>query len=102
MLNFSKLFERLPDAEYLLSRSAEELAGQLLVALEGSEQIIPENAILYDNMKRDIDSFSRKNPNLNYLDGCHDEILLALMEAWQCLVCKRISQRSGSIALRFQ
>ena len=39
---FAKLFEVLPDAEHLLSLSAEELAGPLLVSLEGGERINPK------------------------------------------------------------
>ena len=45
---FPKLFEMLPDAEHLLSLSAEELAGPLLVSLEGGEQINPEVIISCD------------------------------------------------------
>ena len=47
---FSKLFEMLPDADHLLSLSAEELAGPLLVSLEGGNQINPKIIISYDDM----------------------------------------------------
>lgn len=88
MLIFSKLFEILPNAEHLLSLSAEELAGPLLVSLEGGERINPEFIISYDDMAREIDRSARRIPNLNYPSGCHQEILFALMEAWQHLVCE--------------
>ena len=84
MLNFSKLFEILPDAEHLLSLSAEELAGPLLVSFEGSDKIIPENAISYDPLEREING----NSDLNYPHGTRDKVLFALMEAWQDLVCE--------------
>ena len=48
---WSKLFEMLPDAEHLLSLSAEELAGPLLVSLEDREQIKPNQVISYSNMR---------------------------------------------------
>lgn len=47
MQMFSKLFEILPDAEYLLSLEPEDLAGPLLVSLESREQIRPEGVISY-------------------------------------------------------
>ena len=85
---FSKLFEMLPDAEHLLSLEPEELAGPLLVSLEGSDRINPEIIISYNDMAREINISERKIPNLNYPSGCHQEILFALMEAWQHLVCE--------------
>lgn len=83
---FSKLFEILPDAEHLLSLSAEELAGPLLVSLEDHKQIKPNQIISYSNMRWEIEEgSSRRNPNLNYPHGSRDNILFALMEAWQWL-----------------
>ena len=91
---FSKLFEILPDAEYFLSLEPEELAGLLLVALEGRQEIIPEGIIGYDNMVREIDRTSHSNPHLNYPHGCREGVLFALMEAWQWL------EREGFVAQR--
>ncbi|MXV73207.1 TIGR02391 family protein [Candidatus Poribacteria bacterium] len=83
---FSKLFEMLPDAEHLLSLSAEELAGPLLVSLEDREQIKPNEVISYRSMKWEIEEgSSRKNPNLNYPHNIHKDVLHGLMEAWQWL-----------------
>ena len=97
---FSKLFEILPDAEQLLSLDAEELAGPLLVSLENSDRIIPENIIQYDDMRREIEEgSSRRNPNLNYPHGNQEEVLFALMEAWQCLVSERfVAPRPTNLA----
>ena len=84
---FSKLFEIFPDAEDLLSLSAEELAGPLLVSLEGSEQINLEDEITPKSIEREIkNGVNRNNPNLNYLYKSHEDVLFALMEAWQCLL----------------
>ena len=85
-----KLFEILPDAEHLLSLSPEDLAGPLLVSLEGMEQINPEGIISYDIMEEVI----KRNSDLKYPHGCRDEVLFALMEAWQWLV------REGFVAPR--
>lgn len=92
---FSKLFEILPDAEHLLSLEPEALAGPLLISLENSDNILPENIIGYDPMVREIEEGnSRRNPNLNYPHGSRDKVLFALMEAWQWL------EREGFVAPR--
>ena len=76
---FSKLFEMLPDVEQLLSLEPEELAGPLLVSLEGNQDIIPGNIIAYDSMSRVI----QDNPHLKYPYQCREKVLFALMETWQ-------------------
>ena len=85
---FSKLFEILPDAEHLLSLEPEDLAGPLLVSVEGMEQINPEGIISYDIMEGVIE----RNSHLRYPHGCRDKVLFALMEAWQWL------EREGFVA----
>ena len=90
MQMFSKLFEILPDAEQLLSLEPEELAGPLLVSLGGREQINPEGIIGYDSMEHEIN----RSSHLKYPHGCREEVLFALMEAWQWLV------REGFVAPR--
>ena len=87
---FSKLFEILPDAEDLLSLEPEQLAGPLLISLEGREQINPEGIIGYDSMEHEIN----RNSHLKYPYGCREEVLFALMEAWQWL------EREGFVAPR--
>lgn len=78
---FPKLLEMLPDADHLLNLEPEELAGPLLVSLEGSERINPEDIISHDPMSRAITGdLVEKYPR-----SCHDDILFALMEAWQWL-----------------
>ena len=84
---FSKLFEMLPDAEQLLSLDPDELAGPLLVSLKDLEEIRPEGVIGYDNLEWEIER--NRNPNLNYPYEHREEVLFALMKAWQCLVCGR-------------
>ena len=94
MSMFSKLFELLPDAEQLLSLQPEELAGPLLISLEGIKQINPEGIITYKKMVEEIERSSHSNPQLKYPKVCDEDVLLALMEAWQWLV------REGFVAQR--
>ena len=79
---FSKLFEILPDAEQLLNLEPEELAGPLLVSLQDTDQILRDSVISHNDMKHAID----RNSRVNYPYGCHEDVLFALMEAWQCLL----------------
>ena len=91
---FSKLFELLPDAEDLLNLEPEELAGPLLVSLEGIKQINLENLITYQKMTDEIKRRSHSNPQLIYPKVYDEDVLLALMEAWQWL------EREGFVAQR--
>ena len=78
---FSKLFEMLPDAEHLLSLSAEELAGPLLVSFreQGADNVSRKCYCPQWYMQYEID----RNSHINYPNGCHEDVLFALMEAWQ-------------------
>ena len=78
---FSKLFEILPDAEQLLSLEPDGLAGPLLVSLEDSERIKPNEIISHESMKYAIQGDLKQK----YPYKCRDKVLFALMEAWQCL-----------------
>ena len=92
---FSKLFEIFPDAKDLLNLEPEELAGPLLVSLEGSEQINLEDEITPESIDWEIKKgVNRNNPNLNYPYERREKVLFALMEAWQCLLSE------GFVALR--
>ena len=96
---FYKLFELLPNAEYLLSLEPEELAGPLLiclVSLNGEQGIRPEGIISFSAMSSVLTNIpeSKKDMDLNYPSECHDKVLFALMEAWQWL------KREGFVALR--
>lgn len=83
---FPKLFEILPNADDLLSLEPEELAGPLLVSLEGSDYINPLEVISYELLE--------EADNQEYLSKGANEILFALMEAWQWL------EREGLVAPR--
>ena len=74
---FPKLFSMVSDADDLLSLEPEELAGPLLLSLEGNQHIIRDNVISFDAMSKEkVEKYPSKH---------HDDILLALMEAWQWL-----------------
>ena len=85
---FPKLFEMLPDAEELLSLEPEELAGYLLISLESSDSITLDEVI----SNTDMSAARHRNSNLKNLSGHGDQVLLALMEAWQWL------EREGFVA----
>lgn len=89
---FPKLFELLPEADQLLSLEPEELAGPLLVALDGSELIEPFEIISFDLMRL----YFRAHPSVRerYPAKHDDKILFALMESWQWL------EREGFVAPR--
>ena len=84
---FTKLFEMIHDADNLLSLEPEELAGPLLISLEGSQHIAMDYAISADAMLRG-------GPCESYSTEVRDKILFALMEAWQWL------EREGFVAPR--
>lgn len=78
------------NADDLLSLEPEELAGPLLLSFEGNDHIGRDNVISYDLLERSFDP----TPALRekYPSSRADEILFALMEAWQWL------EREGFIA----
>ena len=81
---FRKLFEILPDADSLLSLEPEELAGPLLVSLEGGQRIDLSSTISFESMKTSLEAMSREMRQEYPLEH-GDDILFALMEAWQWL-----------------
>ena len=87
---FPKLFELLPDADHLLSLQPEELAGPLLISLDGSDYIEPFAIISFDLMQL----YFRAQPKMRqkYPEEHDADILLALMASWQWL------QREGFVA----
>ena len=91
---FSKLFEILPNAKHLLSLEPAELAGHLLISLEDIKPINPESIITYKKMVDEIERRSHSNPQLIYPKVYEEDVLLALMEAWQSLLSE------GFVALR--
>lgn len=90
---FPKLFKMLPDANDLLSLEPEELAGPLLISLEGSQSIILNSLISFKSMLGEVQRGSHGKEISGYSEHC-DEILKALMEAWQWL------EREGFVALK--
>ncbi len=90
---FSKLFDILQDADSLLSLEPEDLAGVLLVSLEGNQRIARDEVISSDLMSR---SFEGKPGEMRqrYPPARDEKILFALMEAWQWL------EREGFIVPR--
>ena len=90
---FRKLFEMLPDADSLLRLEPEELAGPLVVSLEGDQRIDLGSTISFDFMKRSLEVMSREVYQEYPLEHGED-ILFALMEAWQWL------EREGFVAPR--
>ena len=100
---FPKLLEMLPDADSLLRLEPEELAGPLLVSLEGDQNINPENVISHDYLLRSLEA--KTELRQKYPLGHDDEILFALMEAWQWLeregfVAPRPTRLSGRTSIR--
>ena len=47
---FSNLLNMLPDADHLLSLKPEELAGPLLLSLEGRERMTPTGVIEFEGL----------------------------------------------------
>ena len=89
---FPKLFSMFSDAEDLLSLEPEELAGPLLLALEGNDRIIRDNVVSNDLLSSLFKSMPKMRQE--YPSNLDNEILFALMEAWQWL------EREGFIAPR--
>ena len=89
---FPKLLETLPDADFLLRLEPEELAGYLLEALEGSQQINLESVISHSYLSRSLQANTELRQK--YPPKHDDEILFALREAWQWL------EREGFVAPR--
>ena len=95
---FPKLFETFPDAESLLAVELEELAGPLLVSLAGNQNIMLENLISHGLMSISFEGGQRERRQ-QYPPEHDNEILFALMEAWQWLENEGlIAQRPTSLS----
>lgn len=93
------LLDILQNADYLLSLEPEELAGPLLAYLGSSQNMYPEQLISYTGMFEKYDQFSpriseneQREMRQKYPRGRDNDILCALMEAWQWL------EREGFVA----
>ena len=78
---FENLFERLPEAEQLLRLEPEQLARHLLLSLGTLESYISSRC--HSLWKHE--SAMQMTRHLNYPSNSHEEVLFALMEAWQWL-----------------
>lgn len=79
------------NANDLLSLEPEELAGPLLLSFEGNDHIVRDNVISHDLLERSFEAMT-STMREQYPSHRDDEILFALMEAWQWL------EREGFIA----
>ena len=90
------LLENLQNADYLLSLEPEELAGPLLIYLDGNQNIDLEWVISYGSMFQAFDDSirlseaRRRKMRQKYPHEHDNDILCALMEAWQWLEKERI------------
>ena len=85
----SRLFE-LISVEYAKTIKADELAQHFLLCLEGESDIYPFSIIDLENLVEAIDKgkTDRYTGRRSRPDSEYDEILFALMEAWQWLLSK--------------
>ena len=89
---FPKLFSMFSDADDLLGLESEELAGPLLLSLEGNDRIILDTVISHNLLSLSFEPTPKMREK--YPPVRDNEILFALMEAWQWL------EREGFIAPR--
>lgn len=90
---FPELFKMLPNADDLLNLEPEELAGPLLISLEKSQSITLDYVISSTHMSDAIQRVLHGQQISGY-SGHYDEVLKALMEAWQWL------EREGFVAIK--
>ena len=91
---FVNLFEMLPEAEDLLNREPEDLAGRLLLSLgDYQDGINPIEIIACKPMLGELKRTMPKDHQLKYPHKSHEDVLLALMEAWQWLESKVLVAR---------
>ena len=79
---FESLLQTLPTAEELLKLEPAELAGHFLLSITKPEQIVPDSIVTADALAHAVE----RTRNDGYPVGTHNDVLFALMEAWQCLL----------------
>ena len=91
---FTNLFEMLPEAGDLLNLEPEDLAGRLLLSLgDNKDKINPRSIIGCKSMSDQLVRTMPKDHHLKYPREDHEDVLLALMEAWQWLESKVLVAR---------
>ena len=86
---FANLFEMLPEAEDLLNLEPEELAGRLLLSFgDNKDNINLRSIIACKPMSEQLKRTMPKDHHLKYPRECYEDVLYALMEAWQWLESK--------------
>lgn len=79
---FESLLQTLPTAEELLNLDPAELAGHFLLSIVNPAKIVPDSVVTADALSYAVDRIK----NDDYPVEIHNDVLFALMEAWQCLV----------------
>ena len=79
---FEKLLERIPVADELLELDPKELAGHFLLLIQNKEHIVPDGVVTADALAHAV----QRTRNEGYPVNSHNDVLFALMEAWQCLL----------------
>ncbi len=94
---FLNLFENVPSANHLLDMEPKELAGHVLLSLENDDLIKPDELIGHRSMSNAL--YQKRDLSDVYPKELHDNVIFALMEAWQylksaCFVATRPSSLS--------
>ena len=79
---FERLLQRLPTAEELLDLDPKELAGYFLLSIVDPTKIVPDSVVTAGALSYAVD----KTKNDDYPVDIRNDVLFALMEAWQCLL----------------
>lgn len=79
---FESLLQKVPTAADLLALDPLELAGHFLLSIENPKQIVPDSIVTAGALSHAVG----RTKNENYPVAMGDDVLFALMEAWQCLL----------------
>ena len=79
---FENLFEKIPSAKELLDSDPKNLAGHFLLSIVQQDSIKPNELIAHSSMSNVINRLKLID---RYPSEDHDDMIYALMEAWQYL-----------------